>query len=233
MAIEVRRATSADVPGIVEVKRLVWPDESTDAAQIAQAILEPSHVAFAVADANVVVGFIDGFSTFSSRGVHRWEIDLLAVHPNYRGQRLGERLVRASTTAGRRRGATLARGLIQVKNIASQRTFGRCSYRPDDTICNLYVSPHRGNVKEDVRLFQDWHLIPVNTFSYRGLWLEIGSDVAGSGAEQTIQADTAWDLIGAVLPFDQVHRSSAVRAAGFTKVGQYQWWTLDLGSMLF
>ncbi len=226
--LEIRRATTDDAPKIALVKSLTWPDESVDVAQIARSIREPGHATFVATSAGAIVGFVDGFSTLSGAGVHRWEVDLLAVHPHYRGQGLGVRLVRTNTAAGRQRGVALARSLIHVENIASQRTFARCAYQLDDTLCELYVLPS-ANVKQGVQLPSDSHLVPVNTFNYRGLWLEMGGSPIGTlgrcGAGELLNG--AWDLLGAVIPAEQVENERLAQAAGFIHVGQYQWWFLD------
>jgi GNAT superfamily N-acetyltransferase len=232
--IHIRQATSDDAPEIALLKSLTWPDESVDVAQIARAIREPGHATFVAAGDGGLVGFVDGFSTLSSAGVQRWEVDLLAVHPHYRGQRLGARLVRANTAAGRQRGAAVVRSLIHVENIASQQTFARCAYQLDDTVCNLYVLP---GVEQGVQLPPDAHLVPVNTFNYRGLWLETGGSPIGTshrdigtmlgrcGAGALLNGD--WDLLGSVIPVEQAENERLAQAAGFVLVGQYQWWFLE------
>jgi GNAT superfamily N-acetyltransferase len=226
LAIEIRRATPSDVPGIVQVKKQVWPDESTHAAQIGWVITEPTHATFVAASAGAIVGFVDGFSTLSGQGLSRWEVDLLAVHPGYQGQKLGARLVRACTHAGRQRGAALARGLVHVANVASQRTFARCAYQLDPTTCNLYVLPFG---EKGVPLFQDVHWVPVNTFNYRGFWLEMDASAFSATPTRPVSAD--WDLVGAVIPTDQVKNNRTVQAASFTNIGEYQWWFLDLETL--
>ncbi len=218
--VEIRAATTDDASAIALLKSLTWPDEDSDAAQIARSIREPGHATFVATSAGASVGFVDGFSTLSSAGVHRWDVDLLAVHPHYRGQGLGARLVRANTAAGCQRGATCVRSLIHVENVASQRTFARCAYQLDDTLCNLYVLPG-ASVKPGAQLPPDSHLIPVNTFNYRGLWLETG----GCGAGALLNGD--WDLLGAVIPAGQVENERLAKAAGLERVGQYQWWFLE------
>ena len=224
MSISIQRAATDHAPGIVELGNVVWPDESTDAAHIARVIAKRNHVLIVALHAQKVVGFVDGFSTLSRQGVSRWEVDLLAVHPNYRGQRLGQRLLEACTAGGRQTGAAVARGLIQVDNIASQRTFARCGYHRDDTIYQLCVSWHQKPVTRDPNLFKGLHLIPVETFNYRGLWLEGDFTAAEIRAAQAALHDGDWDLVGAVIPEHQIASKSAAKAAGFIQLGQYQWW---------
>jgi L-amino acid N-acyltransferase YncA len=170
---------------------------------------------------------VDGFATLSGAGVLRWEVDLLAVHPGYRGQGLGARLVRANTAAGRDAGAACVRALVHVENVASQRTFARCAYRREDALCNLYVLPGAG-LNLGVQLPPDAYLVPVNTFNYRGLWLETGGFPSETGRRCYTSAllNGAWDLLGAVIPARQAERERLALAAGFTLVGQYQWWSL-------
>lgn len=225
---KIRPATVDDAAGIAEVKSRVWPDEATDMTRIATALSNSDHAAFVASHSGLIVGFIDSFATFSSQGIKRWEVDLLAVNPDHRGQRLGERLVRASTAAGRRKGATIARALVHVENAVSQRTFAGCAYQPSEVVCNLYVSASKLDALQAARSAQGMHLIPVNTFNYRGLWLEGSFTLARFNAAQKVLASGNWDLVGAVVPINQVESNRAARDAGFASKGHFRWWTLIL-----
>ena len=221
MSMEFQLATLAHTPGIVAVKRFVWPEETADVAQVKTAIAAPEHAVFVALDADRVVGFVDGFLTRSVEGIRRWEVDLLAVHPDYLRRGLGRRLVQASTDAGRQRGAAWARALIAVENVASQRTFARCAYRPDDGgICDLYVC-------STGRSPRGLYTIPVVTFNYTGLWLEGEWNDVVLDAAQMVGLDDFGDLIGAVIPTGHIQDGRVSRAWGAERVGRYRWWVLE------
>jgi hypothetical protein len=83
------------------------------------------------------VGFVIAFPTTSLQGTH-WEIDLLAVLPEWRGRRLGTRLIRAASAYG----STLAprtRAFVAVDNGASARAFSRVGLRPSTETYTLLI----------------------------------------------------------------------------------------------
>lgn len=227
MSVEIRQARPNDGSRIAKVKVLVWPDEHIDCKHITEAILDANHETFVATKKHEVIGFVDSFSTVSRQGVKRWEIDLLAVHPNHRGQRFGEHLVKASVDAGREAQAAIARALIRTENIASQKIFARCGYQKDSTVFNLYVSSN--DVKKQKRLSHNLRVTPVQTFNYRGLWLEGNFTEDGFVAAQALRTSDGWDVVGAVIPAAQIGSNESAQGAGFMEVGQYQWWILDLG----
>jgi GNAT superfamily N-acetyltransferase len=220
MSIEIHLATVGHAPGIAALKRLAWPDETVDLTQVRTAIAAPGHAAWVALDAGLVLGFVDGFLTRSPAGIQRWEVDLLAVHPDYLRRGLGRRLVQVSTDAGRQRGASLARALIGVENVASQRTFARCAYQPEPGTCELYVSS-KG------RLPRGLHTLPVVTFNYTGFWAEGAWASLALDAAQMACLDGYGDLIGAVIPTEHVRGGQIERVWGAERVGRYRWWVLE------
>ncbi len=117
-----------------------------------------------------VVGFVDGFATRAANRDLRWEIDLLAVHPDWRGRQLGKKLILACLKAGKERGADFARALIQTENRASQISFERCGFQCQPEMLGLFTAPPaEGVFSPDTA---DGHLLLVNTINYFGLWLE-------------------------------------------------------------
>jgi ribosomal protein S18 acetylase RimI-like enzyme len=224
--LEIRRAESDDAAAIAHVKRMVWPTETTDLSQIARAIEDPSHVTFVAQVDGLIVGFVDGFVTVQDDGMRRWEVDLLGVIPECRGKRIGERLVQASTAAGAQRQVALARGLVHIQNVASQRTFARCGYDPDNTLLNLYISAESADGVPERS--PSGSLIPVQTFNYRGLWIEGHLSEEAFLAAQAARARGNLDLVGALIPADQVESNAAAHASGFRRVGPYQWWRKDI-----
>jgi ribosomal protein S18 acetylase RimI-like enzyme len=222
MPIEIRQAAVEDVDAIASVKRAVWRDEAADGAHIAGILARADHATHVAESHGVIVGFVDGFVTHSVQGVPRWEVDLLAVHPEHQRQGIAARLVAASAGAGRSQGAAIARGLVHVENVASQRAFARCGYQVDEQVCALYVSSDQ--IGSSLDLPSGLHFILVNTLNYRGVWLEGQLSPAGFTAAQWFRAQRGLDISGAVVPLSQVKAVQAAQEAGYHCVGDYQWW---------
>ncbi|HUT14875.1 MAG TPA: GNAT family N-acetyltransferase [Anaerolineae bacterium] len=221
--LRLRRATTEDVAAIVRTKRAVWRDEIADESIVATAVSDPRHATVVAVSEDVIVGFVDGFLTFSQSREARWEVDLLAVDQRFRRSGLGERLVRASTEAGHLMGATTARALVRFDNAPCQRLFARCGYRPQDAACCLFVSSDLIVAREYLQRRENVQVIPVGTLNYGGLWLEDGK----SGGPADIATGGAWGLFGSVISLKDAEATRAVLAAGFTRIGRYRWWVIE------
>lgn len=224
--VDIRRALIDDAPAIAAVKRAAWPDDTADVSLITRAIRGADHVTHA-ALTNRVVGFVDGFTTTSIEGVRRWEVDLLAVMPGSQGQGIGTRLIAASTAAGRERGAALARGLVHVQNLASQKAFEKCGYEASG-IHSLYVLSGDMPVSTVAADAINPYVIPVQTYNYVGAWLEGDLSLDGLQIVKRLRAACGWDVAGAVISHSDKTIIQAAFDAGYTHVGDYQWWTLEL-----
>ncbi len=224
MEFQIRPTVAEDAADIVRVKAATWADESVaDTTYITGVIQQADHQTQVAVCQETMVGFVDGFVTHSAVGVPRWEVDLLAVHPDFRGRGIAARLVAANATAGQGRGTKIARALIQVDNAASQCTFKHCGFRLESDTCSLYVSSDAvdGNSKPSTGL----HIIPVEVLNYRGLWLEGGITFADFIFGQTERTRLNLDLVGAVIPQKADETIRACVDAGYSLVGRYQWWT--------
>jgi ribosomal protein S18 acetylase RimI-like enzyme len=126
----------ADAEGLLAVERATL-EESPYSPQRVQAMLVdgPQRAWLAVAE-DRVVGFLIGFVTNGLPGV-RWEIDLLAVHPDWMGQGLAKQLIGAAAAYGAGL-AHRARAVVAVDNIASRRAFERVGFRLADR-CKLLI----------------------------------------------------------------------------------------------
>ncbi len=250
--VDLRLAAGADAPTIARLIQVVWPEEAPAADRIARLLDIPGRATCLAVAGATVVGLTDGFATRSQAGVLRWEVDLLAVHPDYRGQGLGARLVALSTEAERARGVTLARGLVAIANQASQRTFDRCGYQVEPDPLHLLVAgpfqgvnsipvvgagsnpiiiaepaltiPHEGS-----RLFSpSAHLIPVDTLTYRGGWLEGTVTAPALVAARAEAASRQWERVGTLVPAAEDALIDLARLAGYVAIDVYQWWVRDL-----
>jgi ribosomal protein S18 acetylase RimI-like enzyme len=227
MMIEIRRAQTKDVWAIADVKRTVWPDDTADEALITRAISCEDHRTHVALSNGVVVGFVDGFMTTSVNGVWRWEVDLLAVLPQYQGRGIGRRLIEASTEAGRERGAVIARALVQVGNTASQRAFAKCEYKAS-VVHGLYVASD-DDLLESVDA-RGLYVLPVETCNYVGAWVEGELSLEGLRMARAVRTSCGWDVVGAVISHSDLDLIQAAREAGYTHMGNYQWWTLTLAA---
>ncbi len=226
MQIEIRAATAADAPLIAEVKVATWPDEMTTAEMIARVLQETNHAAHTAWGDGRLAGFVDGFLTMTAAGARRWEVDLLAVHPVYRGRGLATRLVQANSGAGCDMGAIEARGLVKTGNAASERAFARCGYVTDATIYGLYIDGYGEGFNSAVP--RGLHLIPVVTFNYQGVWVEGELSGAGFALAQSVRAQYGWDAAGAAIPVNLTEAKKAAEAAGYSLVGEFRWWNRSL-----
>jgi len=86
---------------------------------------------------DTVAGFAIAFPTHSLAGV-RWEVDLLAVRPGWRGRGLATRLIRAACAHGARI-APVARAVVATDNRASLRAFQRAGFRQAAHPSHLFI----------------------------------------------------------------------------------------------
>lgn len=227
METQVRLAVLNDAPAIASVKRATWSDEPADSQHIARVMAQPGRATVVASRQDgQIVGFTDGFMTLSHDGFYRWEVDLVAVHPDARGAGLASRMIAESTQQGKQMGASAARALIHVDNLASQRSFLRCGYKPDETICALFVCSV-GGLPSSLKPPAGTYLLPVNTFGYRGVWLEGTLTADSFVTAQNVRKHYGWDVAGAVIPQDDPAAELA-ESVGYTRIGLYQWWWLNL-----
>jgi GNAT superfamily N-acetyltransferase len=224
--IAIRDALLEDAPAIRAIKDVVWPDDATSEGYIVKVMAQSDHhTTLALVD-NVPAGWVSGFMTAARDGQCRWEVDLLAVHPEFRGQGIAPRLIEVSVQAGRARGAEVARALIHVENRASQGAFARCGFALSEPTCGLYISADAPSTPPEHASRDDLHLISVCTLNYRGVWLEGALDAAGFRLAQAVRTRYGWDVAGAVIVHSAALVTEAAQSCGYDLVGDYAWWTL-------
>ena len=211
---------------IASIQRAIWPTESSDESQIAAAIADADHrTTIALVEARIA-GFVDGFKTHSASGQLRWEVDLLAVHPDYHSRKIGQQLIAESTQQARQLGAAVARGLVQVDNVPSQRAFQRCGYESDQTVYTLMVADAKPSLVS--ASLKNAHLVPVNTLNYRGLWLEGDLTPDTLAAAQAACARLECAVVGTLIPVNDQGRLNVAAKNGYSAVSHYQWWLSPL-----
>jgi ribosomal protein S18 acetylase RimI-like enzyme len=227
--IAIRKATPADVPGIGAVVRETWGQDILPDVCEAQTRCQACAL-YIAAKENDVAGFVSAFLTVDKDGHRRWEVDLLAVRPASQGQRLGQRLVEAVCADERARGTPLARAAIRIDNIASQKTFENAGFKTDGEIHRLLIwTPTQDN--GPIVYGGSVTLVPVDTLTYRGLWLEgltaYNVDVEEQrNAVMMARSIIAWEgrhNTGTMIPAIGSHRLAADLRDVAKMHGEYHW----------
>ena len=218
----IRQATPQDAPAIAAIQALCWPENSPDPNRVAAIIAEPDHITTVIVQDGVLTGFMDSFLTLSQDGTHRWEMDLLAVHPNSRGKGQARVLIGANFGAARRLGAAFARALIHADNLPSQRAFARAGFSPAPLLNRLLVTGNGTDTGQPAP--PDAHLIPVQTLGYAGVWVEGVISPAALNAAQSVRARFGWDVAGCVIPLEDTAALNHAAQASYDPVGDYRWW---------
>jgi len=225
----IRRAVPDDVPGIAAVVDDAFQeqiDQSYCRVLLSQRL---NHVAVAVETSGEIAGFVSGFLTTDLEGLARWEVDLLAVRTTSRGQRLAPQLIEATWQDALEYQANYARGFVRLDNHASQNSFARAGYETDEQHYGLYIwSGYDMSVAPQLDKMAHVNLIPVETLTYRGLWIE-GLDMPDltdsqrkdlvMAAQHQITQDKR-DNTGAM-----VLDHTIAEQLGGENVGVYQCWT--------
>jgi hypothetical protein len=78
--------------------------------------------------------------------------------------------------------------------------------------------------------YHEAHLIPVETLSYRGIWMEgiLSQDAIDDAHWMARQRDAS--RIGAVISSEEPAVADLLRSNAFVKIGEYDWWTINLRS---
>jgi len=126
-----------DAEGLLAVERATFNECPYRADQVWPMLTDgPQRAWLAVGEGNVV-GFAIAFATNALRGLS-WEVDLLAVHPDWTGRGLATRLIRAAAAYGTRV-ALQARAVVAADNAASTRAFAQAGFRSAPELCKLLI----------------------------------------------------------------------------------------------
>jgi GNAT superfamily N-acetyltransferase len=226
MAFTIRNATVEDAPIIATLNNRIWPDLPTTPDRAAKALGKPSHTCVVALDDDKVVGFVDGFLNHDSQTSDwglRWEIDLMAVAPEARGNGLAVRMITASDQRGERVGASLSRAVVRVGNIGAERSFEICGYRPSDPHQLLVAAPEPSQF---IALAVPFSWIFVETLTYKGLWIE--PPYENLKESRGLVRKENCDTIGLLVPETNFRQIEEAQALGFEPVNAYRLWTRNL-----
>jgi ribosomal protein S18 acetylase RimI-like enzyme len=125
-----------DAEGLLAVEKATFNEAPYSPEQVQAMLTEGPQRAWLALGEDDVVGFVLGFPTFGLRPPC-WEIDLLAVHPDWTGLGLASRLIRAASAHGMTV-ARAARAAVATDNHASARAFTRVGFRRAG-VCELLL----------------------------------------------------------------------------------------------
>ena len=132
-------------------------------------ISSPEHQVFVAVEAGEVTGFLSAFLVPSPGP--RWEIDLIIVRATSQGKGIGTSLIEEALAYGSHLGVQWAKASIRIDNSASQRAFCKTGFRTDAQVRSLLLW-NRLVCKPATPVPETVHFIPVDTLTYRGLWIE-------------------------------------------------------------
>ncbi|MBZ0294986.1 MAG: GNAT family N-acetyltransferase [Anaerolineae bacterium] len=227
MTVDIIRANQNHAEALSTLMRSVWADISLDPAYIHSLLAQPDRATYLAVEGGQLIGFVDGFMTQISSQEPRWEVDLLGVHPDYRGRGMATALVKKSTQFGKQAGAHSGRCLIAAGNTGSEKAFAHSGYQSAAEAGWLYVFSE-DQAPPVMEQAIGLRLIPVQTLNYRGLWIEdvFSPACLAAGAAERIQRQV--DVAGAVIPESSGDSIAAAEKLGFKLVGQYRYWYCDL-----
>jgi ribosomal protein S18 acetylase RimI-like enzyme len=126
----------ADAEGLLDVERATFDESPYAAAKVQAMLTRGAQRAWLALGEDRVVGFVVAFGTNSLAGPC-WEIDLLAVHPDWTGRGVATHLIQAAAAEGARL-APSARAAVATNNPGSARAFTRAGFHRD-ALCELFI----------------------------------------------------------------------------------------------
>ena len=165
---DIRLARPDDAQAIQRILQETW-GESLLFDVFSDHISSPAHQIFVAVEAGEVAGFLSAFLVSSP--VPRWEIDLIIVRSASQGKGIGTSLIEEALTYGSRLGVRSAKASIRIDNFASQRAFAKVGFTTDAQVRSLFLW-RRLAWKFAMDMPKTVCLIPVDTLTYRGLWID-------------------------------------------------------------
>jgi RimJ/RimL family protein N-acetyltransferase len=165
---DIRLARSDDAEAIHLILQETW-GESLLFDVFTDHISSPEHQVFVAVNGGEIAGFLSAFLV--SPPTPRWEIDLIIVRSTSQGKGIGTSLIEEALTYGSHLGVHCAAASIRIDNYPSQRAFSKAGFETNTQVRSLFlwdplVCESTPDVPETV------HLIPVNTLTYCGLWID-------------------------------------------------------------
>lgn len=207
-----------NAPIIAALHESVWPAEQLSIATIQAALTQPERLTLLAADPHRHIGYVDAFTTRSQDGITRWEIDLLAVHPHCQRMGLGSTLIDAILKAAR---GDQARTVVAYGNLGAETVFERFGFTPS-ALHTLWIAEGQPDPKETPP--NEAYLLPIQTLTYRGLWIE---GVLSRQALQSARALTP-QIAGVMISEADSALVESAHALDYRLIGRYRFWYKNL-----
>jgi ribosomal protein S18 acetylase RimI-like enzyme len=139
MNVDLRRfdGSLSDAQGVLAVEQATFDETHYRAEQIRSILSDGPQRCWVAIGQGRVVGVIIAFPIGGLRG-KSWEVDFLAVLPDWRGRRIATELIRAARSFGAQL-AHWSRSVVATDNAASSRAFLRAGYQTDSEPHTLLV----------------------------------------------------------------------------------------------
>jgi ribosomal-protein-alanine N-acetyltransferase len=121
--LEIVPMGTRDVPGVMEIEKVSFPIPWSRQTYLAE-ILHNDRAYYLVARLGGQVAGYVGIWLIAGEG----HITNIAVHPQYRGQGIGTKLLDALSNEARQRGASRLTLEVRVSNVEAQRVYTRCGF---------------------------------------------------------------------------------------------------------
>ena len=198
-------------------------DDNPDITRIARVI--PQHHTLVAIEEGAIVGFVDAFMTVSKGGARRFEVDLLGVLPACQGRGIARQLVAEAVEQSTQPDVRQVRALIRESNVPSQRCFAACGFERSDIPLRLFAADAQAGMETNVHV--PAHFVVVETLTYSGIWLEGELSAAAFGQARALLHRNEWQVAGTLIPSSDADTQLLAEKAGFERVGEYRWWTLN------
>ncbi|MEJ2208511.1 MAG: GNAT family N-acetyltransferase, partial [Anaerolineae bacterium] len=126
-----------DAEGLLLVERATFDESPYSPAEVQAMLGGDVQRAWLALAGDDVVGFVAAFVTRGLSGPC-WEIDLLAVHPDWSRRGIATRLIRAAADQGKEV-APRARAVVALENEGSAGAFLRAGFRPRPQVHELFI----------------------------------------------------------------------------------------------
>ena len=225
---DIRLANPDDAQAIHLILQETW-GESLLFDVFTAHVSSPEHQVFVAVDGGEIAGFLSAFLVSSP--VPRWEIDLIIVRSKSQGKGIGTSLIAEALAYGSDLGVPWAKASIRIDNYASRSAFSKVGFVTDAQVRSLFLwDPLACESTPDVP--KTAHFIPVDTLTYRGLWIEgfIASELSVKEQHNVIRA--ARNSIfhedrlntGLFMPDSFKHTLASDLLTSATDFGQYHRW---------
>ncbi len=198
----------SDAEGLLAVERATFNESPYTAPQVQAMLGGDAQRAWLAIGEDHVVGFVVAFLTNGAQGPH-WEIDLLAVHPDWTGHGLATQLIGAAATYGANLAGN-ARAVVSTENPGSARAFERAGFHRSKRCELLIFRPEDGMPRPwhalgvTIREARDWEDVAKCMREGGGLSGADAVDGSGEGIDRVVLVAESRDKIAGCSELSEV-----------------------------